>query len=102
MLSTLYTTRRSADCPIYLPVVYMTDRVRYYVRHYLYHFLLQFYKDQAAPAPMVPDECVLKWGRLHKLLMEECGGNQAQHYLTDDQTRSICPNTLMRISQTSP
>lgn len=35
----------------------------------------QFYKEHAGPAPMVPDRCVLEWGRLHKELMEECQGD---------------------------
>jgi len=31
----------------------------------------QFYKDNAAPAPMVPDHAVLEWGVLHRQLMQE-------------------------------
>ena len=35
----------------------------------------QFYKEHAAPVPMVPDRCVLEWGRLHKQMMEESDGD---------------------------
>ena len=42
---------------------------------------MQFYKEHSAPAPMVPDTCVLKWGRLHKSLMEKCGGTHLPNML---------------------
>ena len=41
-------------------------------------FNAQFYKDNAAPAPMVPDHAVLEWGSLHRQLMQEGDGDLRQ------------------------